>query len=149
LARSVAEMYLRLPTHAYVFVRFAVHTGMQLREPTTLTWENVNLEERVAHVEARSAKNRKARDVTLGDVAVSILTPLRPSNASGHVFIGRRGEPIRDIRGAFDAALLEVWKPSRPGEKKPRFHDLRKTGANPRRGRLLEGCREGVPRPRG
>jgi hypothetical protein len=38
-------------------------------------------------------------------------------------------EPIRDVRGGFDAALLKVWKPSRPGEKKPRFHDLRKTGA--------------------
>jgi integrase len=27
----------------------------------------------------------------------------------------------------WNAAVLEVWKPSRPSEKRPRFHDLRKT----------------------
>jgi integrase len=126
---QLAKMYARLPSYAYAFVRFAVHTGMRLREITTLTWENVNLEERIAHVEARFAKNKKARDVALGEVAVSILTALQPADASGPVFIGRRGDPILDLRGSFDAAVLEVWKPSRPGEKKPRFHDLRKTGA--------------------
>jgi integrase len=126
---QLARMYARLPSYAYAFVRFAVHTGMRLRELTTLTWENVNLEEKVAHVEARFAKNKKARDVALGDVAVSILSALQPADPSGPVFIGRRGEPIQDLRGAFDAAVLEVWKPARPGEKKPRFHDLRKTGA--------------------
>jgi hypothetical protein len=92
-------------------------------------WENVNLDERIAHVEARFAKNKKARDVALGEVALSILTALRPTDAAGQVFIGRRGEPIQDIRGSLDAAVLEVWKAARPGEKKPRFHDLRKTGA--------------------
>jgi hypothetical protein len=30
------------------------------------------------------------------------------------------------LRGGFEKAVLAVWKPSKPGEKKPRFHDLRK-----------------------
>jgi len=103
---------------------------MRLRELTTLTWGNVDLENQVAHVEARFAKNRKARDVALGQVAASILSALRPAEPepTDHVFIGRRGEPIRDVRGGFDAAVRAVWKP-KPDEQKPRFHDLRKVAA--------------------
>lgn len=104
---------------------------MRLREITTLTWGAVDLERRVVHVESRFAKNGKARDVALGEVAFSIVSALRAEDPAptDHVFIGRRGEPIRDVRGGFDAAVLVVWKPSKPGERKPRFHDLRKTGA--------------------
>lgn len=33
------------------------------------------------------------------------------------------------MRGGFDPAVMAAWKPSRPDERKPRFHDLRKTAA--------------------
>jgi len=29
------------------------------------------------------------------------------------------------VREAFDRAVLTVWSPSKPGERKPTFHDLR------------------------
>jgi integrase len=128
---ELRAIYERLPSYEAPFVRFAVHTGMRLREITTLTWGNVSLERRTAHVEARFAKNGRARDVVLGEIATSILFGLRRANpaVTDHVFLGRRGVPLRDVRGGFDQAVLAVWKPSRPGERKPRFHDLRKTGA--------------------
>jgi integrase len=128
---ELLAIYDRLPSYERPFVRFAVHTGMRLREITTLTWGNVDLEGLTAHVEARFAKNGHSRDVALGEVAASILAALRPENppAEGHTFLGRRGGPVRDIRGGFDQSVLAVWKPTRAGERKPRFHDLRKTGA--------------------
>jgi integrase len=124
-------IYAQLPFYEVPFVRFAVHTGMRLREITTLAWGNVDLERGIARVEARFAKNGRARDVALGRVATSILSAIRPTNpgAGEHVFLGRRGKPILDVRGGFDAAVLNAWRPTWPGEKKPRFHDLRKTGA--------------------
>ena len=130
-ADELGAIYDALPAHLLPFVRFAVHTGMRLREITTLTWANVNLERRVAHVEARFAKNGQERDVALGVVVVSVLELLRPTNPEpgAHVFIGRRGRPIKDVRSGFDSAVLKAWKPSNPDERKPRFHDLRKTGA--------------------
>ena len=63
---ELRTIYNRLPSYDVPFVRFAVHTGMRLREITTLTWGNVDLEKRVAHVEARFAKNGRPREVTAG-----------------------------------------------------------------------------------
>lgn len=101
---------------------------------STLTWGNVHLEERAVCVEARFGKGRdggKARDVALDEVAFSILSAIRPADPApgDHVILGKGGNPIRDVRGGFDPAVRAVWKPARPDEKKPRFHDLRKTAA--------------------
>jgi integrase len=133
-AEQLRAIYELLPSYEVPFVRFAVHTGMRLREITELTWGNVHLDERRVYVEARFGKGPnggKARDVALGEVVFAILAAIRPVAAGpdDHVFLGRGGRPIRDVRGGFDPAVLAVWKPSRPGEKKPRFHDLRKSAA--------------------
>jgi integrase len=130
-AEQLRAIYGELPCYEVPFVRFAVHTGMRLREITTLTWGNVDLDGRKVYVEARFAKFAKARDVALGEVAFSILSAIRPEAPApaDHVFLGKGGRPIRDVRGGFDPAVLAAWKPSRPDERKPRFHDLRKTAA--------------------
>ena len=102
-------MYEILPSYEKPFVRFAVHTGMRLREITTLTWGAVDLERRVVHVAERFAKNGKAREVALGEVAFSILSALRPETPaeSDHVFIGRRGEPILTFAVA---SMRRCWR---------------------------------------
>ena len=51
------------------------------------------------------------------------------SISKDRVFIGRGGKPIKDVRSGFNAAVLKAWKPANKDEKRPRFHDLRKTGA--------------------
>jgi Integrase len=125
-------IYENLPLHLRPFVRFAVYTGMRFSEITSLAWGAVNVERKALTVEARFAKNKREREVALGEVALRILADARPAvdpGPSDHVFLGRRGGPILDVRGGFNAAVLKVWKPSRPGEMRPRFHDLRKTGA--------------------
>ena len=50
------------------------------------------------------------------------MRPEAPA-ATDHVFLGKGGRPIREVRGGFDPAVLAAWKPSRPDERKPRFHD--------------------------
>jgi integrase len=128
---QLQKLYGLLPSWAARLVRFAVHAGMRLEEILTLTWGNVDLTTKAAHVEDRYAKSKKARDVALGDVAASILAKIQPENPapSDRVFLGRSGKAVRSIRTAFDNAVAKVWTPARPDEQKPRFHDLRKTGA--------------------
>ncbi len=130
-ADELRALYEQLPAHLVPFVKFAVHSGMRFAEITSLRWGAVNLERKALTVEARFAKNKKERDVALGDVALSILEAIRRPDYSpvDHVFLGRRGKPIESVSGGFNAAVLEVWKPSKPEERRPRFHDLRKTGA--------------------
>jgi integrase len=124
------KVYAELPDHVRPFVRFAAHTAMRLREITTLVWENVDLKAGVAHVEERYAKNKLARDVALGDVAVEILRQL-PPRETGHVFLNSAGRPLaaNTVTAAFSKAVLACWSPARPSERRPRFHDLRKTCA--------------------
>jgi hypothetical protein len=104
---QLRRLYELLLSWAARLARFGVHTGMRYEEiAATLTWRNVDLDRKLSHVEARYAKNGKARDVTLGDVTHSILEPVRPDGPTpaNRVFLGRSGTPIRSIRTAFDNA---------------------------------------------
>src|SRR5260370_37972681 len=110
---QLRAVYDVLPCHLLPFVRFAVHTRMRLHEITSLTWANVDLEHGVAHVEARFAKNGQDREVALGAVAVSILEPRRPPGTApaDQVVIGRRGQPIKAVRGGGNRAAPKGWGP--------------------------------------
>jgi integrase len=120
-----------LPPYSARVVRFAVHTGMRLREILRLRWGVVDLEAGELTVLAQYAKNGRARAVALGDVAREILSSVRPDapDAAAHVFLGDAGAPLLTVYTGFVAAVEKVWRPSRPDEQRPRFHDLRKTGA--------------------
>lgn len=54
---------------------FAIETAMRAGEICNLTWENVNLEKRIAHLPI--TKNGTARDVPLSTKAIEILIRLR------------------------------------------------------------------------
>jgi integrase len=114
-------------------LRFAVHTGMRLREITTLRWSCVDLNRRVVTVLSQQAKNGREREVPLGDVAFGILAELRPEhpNPDAFVFVKRNGQPWGTSLQTWwvTVAMPKVWTPSKPSERRPRFHDLRKTCA--------------------
>lgn len=80
---------------------------------------------------AAQAKNGLEREVALGDVAVGILEGLKPEIhvPELHVFRKPNGEPLGSIDTWWNSAVAKVWKPSKPSERRPRFHDLRKSGA--------------------
>ena len=135
---QLRALYEILPAHSARVTRFAVHTGCRLREIFRLKWEVVDLEAGKLTVLAKYAKNGKNREVALGDVARSILEAVRPAepDAQAAVFLGETGEPLKTIYTGFVSAVEKVWKPKSgavrlplPDERRPRFHDLRKTGA--------------------
>jgi len=124
-------LYAILPPVSVRVVRFAVHSAMRLREILRLRWSAVDLEARKVVVIAANAKNGQEREVPLGAVALSILEAIRPENPEpeAHVFLGETGEPVKTVYSGFVAAVQKIWKPEKPGQARPRFHDLRKTAA--------------------
>ncbi len=126
-------IYEAISADALPFVRFAVHTGMRLNEIITLRWRSVTLDQQTVTVEERYAKAKKARDVALGQVALDILERQAESGTDPDAPVFRRddGRPVSasTIEHVFTRTVETIWKPSKPGEKRPRFHDLRKTAA--------------------
>ncbi len=94
-------------------INFAMHTGMRRGEILSLTWQNVNLDKRTAHLPL--TKNGESRTVPLSPQAIGILQDLRPVGQNGAVF------PISP--NAFRLAWERVKR--RAGIEGLRFHDLR------------------------
>jgi integrase len=110
-------------------IRFYAHTGMRKEEAMTLPWSCVNLTERFVLVRDGIAKNGREREVPLGDVALGILEDLKPEKVrpDALVFTKPNGAGIRSLGTWWNAAVLKVWTPAKPTERRPRLHDLRKT----------------------
>jgi integrase len=104
---------------------------MQFAEITTLRWECVDLARGVVTVESRFAKNGEEREVALGDIASGILKELAEGGTApgALAFTKPDGTAIDSIRTWWNAAVLKVWTPPKPSDRRPRFHDLRKTAA--------------------
>jgi integrase len=127
--RAVEEL---LPSHARRPVRFAAHTGMRWEsEVLRMVWGRVDFEKRVYSVDPRYAKRGKERDVPLGDVALSILSAIRPENPApdGPVWLNASGGPLRNVRTAYGSAVREACPAPKTGHRYPDFHSLRRTCA--------------------
>jgi integrase len=128
--RAVCE---RLPAHASRPVRFAAHTGVRWRsELLRMAWGRVDLPGRVYLADPRFAKRGKERSVPLSDVALSILSAIRPENpgVDDPVWLNAKGGPLRDVRGSYERAVKKVCPAPRPGSRYPDFHSLRRTCAS-------------------
>jgi integrase len=92
----------------------AIETAMRQGELLSLTWADVNLQQRVAKL--RDTKNSEPRDVPLSSRAVEILKALpRSLDSSAPVFPLTQDNVIRMFRAACEAANIKNLK----------FHDLR------------------------
>ena len=93
-------------------VQLAIETAMRQGELLALTWDNVDLKARTAHLE--DTKNGESRTVPLSSRAVALLDAL-PRSADGRVF------PITA------QAVKLAWKRAcrRAGIEGLHFHDLR------------------------
>jgi len=94
-------------------VLFALETAMRASEIVTLTWAQIDLQRRIAHLPM--TKNGNARDVPLSRKAIALLEPMR-----GH-------DPVFGIRSA--AVLDALWRKARDRAMldDAHFHDLRAT----------------------
>lgn len=101
---------------------FALLTGARRGEILSLTWENIDMENRNAIVTAENAKSGRARPLPLNDEAILIL---RECDMSCEFVFTANGERLTDIdRKDFAQATIKS------GISDFRFHDLRHTWAS-------------------
>jgi site-specific recombinase XerD len=101
----------------------ALHTGLRLSEMYGLTWENVNLSQRLLTIPR--CKNGERRYVRLNSVALAALVAFQArGNGCGPVVRNSQGEPLAGPRYWFERALrtacIEGFH----------WHDLRHTFAS-------------------
>jgi len=124
LTETEAERLLaELPAHIADMARFTLATGLRENNVTRLTWDQVDMDRRVAWIHPDQAKARRAIRVPLGKVAMEVLNR-QFGNHPTYVFTFR-GKPVRR---ANNTAWRKATK--RVGLVDFRWHDLRHTWAS-------------------
>jgi integrase len=113
---SVADEILR-PT-----VLVALHTGLRRGEQFSLTWQDIDF--RLGVLRVLHTKNGERREIPISRTLQDTLERLPRRLGSDHVFPGRTGRGMANIRGRFYRALREA------GIEGFRWHDLRHTFAS-------------------
>jgi integrase len=117
------RLLAELPEHLEAMARFTLATGLRAANITGLKWASVDLERRVAWVQADDAKGGKAIGVPLNREAVVVLRQ-QQGNHGEYVFTFR-GRPCgMPNNTAWQSAL------QRAGIENFRWHDLRHTWAS-------------------
>jgi integrase len=124
LTRDQAMVLLReLPPHLRAMAAFALSTGLRRANVTGLTWEQVDLDRRLAWVHPDQAKGRRAIGVPLNDTALAIV----------RAQVGKHPERVFTYEGrpVFQVSTKAWYKAlERAGITNMRFHDLRHTWAS-------------------
>jgi len=133
-----------LPAHTKAIVETAFWTGMRRGEIISLTWDKVDIENRMIRLEAKDTKEGKPKKVPISRTLLAALMRLpnriHNSDADTHVY-QYKGQSIRgDIRKSLENACREAKIPyGRYVQGGFIFHDLRHTFTT-------IGRRAGVPR---
>lgn len=101
------------------FIRLAVHTGMRRGELLGLTWDRVDLAQRLIYLDPEHQKGRRYGSVPLNETAHRVLTEMQVRNMTGE----RRVFPVDSIRRSFGRACRVA------SIENMRVHDLRHTCA--------------------
>ncbi|HWQ55077.1 MAG TPA: site-specific integrase, partial [Bryobacteraceae bacterium] len=140
------EMFLAmragLPAYMQPVITFAYYTGCRKGEILGLRWPQVDVEAGEVRLEAGETKNGEGRILPLSRELLAILTEqkrLRDRHWPGCCWVFcRRGERIKDFRGAWEAAAKACGLVDERGRPSRLFHDLRRTG-------IRNLVRSGVP----
>jgi integrase len=101
-------------------VSLAIETGLRRREVLELTWSNVDLERRIAHIP--TTKTGVPRTIPLTDAALQVINGLRKRGCD------ELDAPLADrLFPITIEAFKQAWKrvQKRSGVRDLRFHDLR------------------------
>jgi integrase len=124
LTREQAQRLLReLPPHLEAMATFTLATGLRASNVTGLSWEQVDLERRIAWIHPDQAKARRAIAVPLNGTAMRVV---RAQYARHPVFLFTfKGSPVRQVS-------TKAWYNAlaRAEIKNFRWHDLRHTWAS-------------------
>ena len=109
-------------------VKFLVATGKRLKESMMLTWDSIDMEEKIAYLHQDNTKGSKSERVILNALAIDILEELKTYRQEGnpHVFPGNgpKGRMVTPCKVYFTA------KKKAGLSKKVRLHDLRHSFAS-------------------
>ena len=112
-----------LPDHLAALASFSLATGLRRANATGLTWNRVNLDDRLAWIPKEQSKTKKAISVPLNDAALAIVKS-QIGKSDEFVFV-YQGNPIKQTSTKAWAAALR-----RAGIEDFRWHDLRHTWAS-------------------
>jgi integrase len=108
-------------------VATAFWTGMRRGEILGLTWDKVDLTDRMVRLESDDTKEGLSKKVPISKTLKNILKRLPRGLHNDHVFLFR-GKPIRDIRGGLMRGCKDAGIPyGRKVKSGFTFHDLRHT----------------------
>jgi len=119
-----------LPFHTRAIVATGYYTGMRKGEVLHLTWDKLDLKNRIISLEAPDTKDREPRTVPICDALYEILEKIPKAIHDKEVHKNRvflfEGKPIRDIRTALVNACKKVGIPYGRGTKGGFiYHDTR------------------------
>ncbi|MEN8129847.1 MAG: site-specific integrase [Pseudomonadota bacterium] len=101
-------------------VLLSMNTGIRRGEALSLTWENVNLKNKLLTVSGDTAKSHHTRHIPLNTEAADVLDAWhRQPNKTGLVFTARDGKQLANVKKSW-AGILAKSKIT-----KFRWHDLR------------------------
>jgi len=124
-----------LPSYLKPVIAFAYHSGWRKGEILGLTWDRVDLKERIVRLEPGETKNNEGRVFYLNDELMTEFKNLFLSRRLDCPYVfHRNGKRILDFRGAWDeacikAGLFKVVREKGEEFKVPTriFHDFRRT----------------------
>ena len=117
----------KLPLHLKPIFVTGYWTGMRLDEILELTWNKVDLKNRLIHLEAEDTKDDDPRRIPILDPLHDILSKIPQAIHDDHVFLFK-GIPLKDIRTGFYGAMKATGVPfGRKTHGGLTFHDLRHT----------------------
>ncbi len=116
------------PQHIKPVLHTAYYTGMRLGEILNLTWDKVDLKNRVISLQAEDTKDKEPRNIPICDVLYEVLSAIPRAIRDPHVFL-YKGEPIKSInnrtlKAACEKAGIPYGRFVKDGFI---FHDLRHT----------------------
>jgi integrase len=124
---DAAKLLEALPAWMRPLARFALATGLRQANVLGLKWSQVDLERRVAWVNAEDAKARRAIGVPLDEDAVKVVRSQLGKHLT-HVFVGHDAKAMQSWTSAARRGWSSACK--KAGIADFRFHDLRHTWAS-------------------
>ncbi len=98
---------LTYPDHMTPMVILSLKTGIRRGEAFDLTWDNVNLDQKIITIIGEIAKSKRTRHIPLSPTAFKVLTDWKAQTTtlSGRVFPGEDGGRLGDIRKSWGSIL--------------------------------------------
>ncbi len=125
--KEVKKLMEHSPPHTRAIIGIALYTGMRKSEITSLTWNKVDLKNRIIRLEPTDTKDREPRKIPISEELLRILDSIPRAIHDDHVIL-YDGKPIHDIRGALRTACRDAGIAyGRFAEGGFIFHDTRHT----------------------